>query len=104
MDQLSQLILVIFFFSFYLFIHERHRERQTHRQREKQILRRQPDAGLHPQTPGPCPDSMADAQSLSHQGTPVLVVLKQNLLIKAVTDAQCQLVDTSGTQQKSMLK
>ena len=35
---------------FYLFIHERHRERQRHRQREKQAPRKEPDAGLNPQT------------------------------------------------------
>ena len=47
-----------------LFIHERHTERQRHRQREKQALRREPDVGLDPRTPGSHPDRR---QTLSHK-------------------------------------
>ena len=36
-------------------------ERQRHRQREKQALCREPDAGLHPRTLGSCPGPKADA-------------------------------------------
>ena len=36
---------------FYLFIHERHKERQRHRQREKQAPCREPYEGLDPRTP-----------------------------------------------------
>ena len=44
--------------SSYLFIHERHgeRERQRHRQREKQAPCREPSAGLDPMTPGSPPE------------------------------------------------
>ena len=34
---------------------ERERERQRHRQREKQAPCREPDVGLDPRSPGPCP-------------------------------------------------
>ena len=47
-----------FFKRFYLFIHERHRERgggQRHRQREKQAPHRKPDMGLDPGSPGSHP-------------------------------------------------
>ena len=33
---------------------------------------REPDAGLHPGTPGSCPEPKADAQRLSYPGVPVL--------------------------------
>ena len=41
-----------YFFSFFkiLFIHERHREKLRHRQREKRVPRREPSVGLDPQT------------------------------------------------------
>ena len=55
---------------FYLFIHERHRERGRHRQREKQGPYREAHVGLHPRTPGSGPETKADAQPLSHQGAP----------------------------------
>ena len=64
--------LVSFFFVFlkiiYLFIHERHtqREGQRPRQREKQAPHREPDVGLDPRTPGSRPELKADAQPLSH--------------------------------------
>ena len=50
-------ILIYFFYRFYLFIHERHREREaeTHRQREKQAPYREPDVGLDPGFPGSGP-------------------------------------------------
>ena len=37
---------------FILFIHERHTEKQRHRQREKQAPCSEPDVGLHPRPPG----------------------------------------------------
>ena len=49
---------MVFFLRFYLFIHERHREResQRHRQREKQAPCREPDdVGLDPVSPGSGP-------------------------------------------------
>lgn len=33
-------------------------------------LSREPDAGLHPRTPGSRPEQKADAQPLSHPGDP----------------------------------
>ena len=53
---------------FYLFIHERHRERGRHRQRGKQAPCGEPDMGLDPRTPGSCPEPKADAQLVSHPG------------------------------------
>ena len=44
------------------------RERQRHRQREKQAPCWEPDAGLDPGTPGLLPGPKADAKSLSHPG------------------------------------
>ena len=44
------------------------RERQRHRQREKQAPCREPDVGLNPGTSGSRPELKADAQPLSHPG------------------------------------
>ena len=46
------------------------RERQRHRQREKQVSCREPDVGLDPGTPGSCPEPKADAQPPSHPHVP----------------------------------
>ena len=62
--------LFVFFLRFYLFIHERHTERQRFKQRKKQAPCREPDAGLYPRTPGSHPEPKADAQPLSHPGIP----------------------------------
>ena len=51
-----------------------HRERQRHRQREKQAPCGDPDAGLDPRTPGSRPELKADAQALSPPGTPNALV------------------------------
>ena len=61
----------------YLFIHERHRERegQRHRQREKQAPCREPDVGLDPWTPGSRPEPKAAAKPLSHPGVPNNTIL-----------------------------
>ena len=63
----------------YLFIHERHteRERQRHRQREKQAPCREPDVGLDPRTLRSRPKPKADAQPLSHPGIPLLGFFKK---------------------------
>ena len=55
-----------FFKRFYLFIHERHteRERQRHRQSEKQAPCRKPHVGLDPRSPGSRPGSKAGAKPL----------------------------------------
>ena len=46
------------------------RERQKHRQREKQAPCIEPDAGLNPGIPGSCPGPKASAKLLSHPGIP----------------------------------
>ena len=73
-------IPIVFFLILYLFIHERHtereRERQRHRQSEKQAPFREPDAGLHPETPGSRPEPKAGAKPLSHPGIPTFYNLK----------------------------
>ena len=45
------------------------RERQRHRQREKQAHCREPDLGLDPRTPGSLSEPKADSQPLSHSDT-----------------------------------
>ena len=45
------------------------RERQKHRQREKQAPCREPEVGLDSGTLGSRPGQKADAQLLSHPGT-----------------------------------
>ena len=54
----------------YLFMRDTEWDRQKHRQGEKQVPCRKPDMGLHPRTPGSCPELKADAQPLSHPGVP----------------------------------
>ena len=62
---------VLFFFKiFNLFIHERCRERQRHRLREKQVPCGEPDIRLNPGTPGSRTELKADAQPLSPPGIP----------------------------------
>ena len=45
-------VMLFFFFLRFLFIYERHREKQRHRPREKQAPWEEPDAGLDPSTRG----------------------------------------------------
>ena len=66
----------IFFFKI-LFIHERQREGQRHRQKEKQAPHKEPEVVLDPGTPGSCPRPKADAQPLSHPSIPVSGLPKQ---------------------------
>ena len=54
----------------YLFIRDTQRERQRHRKREKQAPCGEPNMGLDPGTQGSHPELKADAQPLSHSGTP----------------------------------
>ena len=69
------------FLRFYLFIHERHTEREAEteeeektkernrKREEKQAPCREPNAGLHPGTPGSHPEPKAGAKPLSHPGS-----------------------------------
>ena len=51
-------------------MHERHREWQKHKQREKQAPCGEPNVGLDPRIPGSHHRPKADAQPLSHPGAP----------------------------------
>ena len=55
------------------------RERERHRQREKQASCRKPDIGLNPRVLGYCLEPKADAQPLSHPSVPILYILVKNL-------------------------
>ena len=52
------------------------RERQRHRQREKQAPCGEPNAGLNPRTPGSQPEPKADVQPPSHAGVPGILLLR----------------------------
>ena len=56
----------------YLFMRDTERERQRHRQMEKQAPCREPNVGLDPGTPGSHPELKADVPLLSHPGVPIL--------------------------------
>ena len=47
------------------------REAETQAEGEAVSLRGEPDAGFDPGTPGSQPEPKADAQPLSHPGTPI---------------------------------
>ena len=68
------------FLRFYLFIHGRHRKREreaeTQAEREKQAPCREPDVGLHPETPGPRPGPKAGTKLLSHPRIPNILSFK----------------------------
>ena len=51
------------------------RERQRHRQREKQAPCREPDVGFDPGTPGLCPGPKAGAKLLSNPGIPKILFI-----------------------------
>ena len=54
----------------YLFMRDTQKERERHRQKEKQVPCREPDVGLDPGTLGSLPGPKAGAQPLSHLGIP----------------------------------
>ena len=64
-----------FVLRFYLFIHERDRETQRHRQREKQALCREPDVGLDLGPPGSHPGLQAALNHRATQGSPPYEIL-----------------------------
>ena len=73
----------VFFKRFYLFIYswQTRRERQRHKQREKQAPCKKPNAGLDPRTLGSRPEPKADAPPLSP--SPRLPILTEFLRQKA---------------------
>ena len=84
-------VVVVVFLRFYLFIHERHRENQRYRQREKQASCREPNAVLNPMTSGSCPEPKTDAQPLSHSGVSGSISVTGLDLILEIcdTDREC---------------
>ena len=63
--------LCLFFKDFvYLFMRHTEKERQRHRQGEKQAPSGELNVGLYPRTRGSRPELKADAQPLSHPGAP----------------------------------
>ena len=59
-----------------IYLWETRRERQRHRQREKQAPCGEPDEGLDPRTLGSWLEPKADTQPLSHPGDPSLFYFK----------------------------
>ena len=65
---------IFFFKDPFLFIYDRHRERQAETQAEGEAGScREPDAGLDPGTPGSRPRPKAGAKPLSHPGISCLL-------------------------------
>ena len=60
--------LFFFFKISYLFMRDTHRERQRHRQGEKQSPCGEPDVGFHLKIPGSWPEPKADPQPLNYPG------------------------------------
>ena len=58
---------------------ETQREKQTHRQREKQAPQGEPSVGLDPGTPGPHPELKADVNPLSYPGFPHFLFLPDSI-------------------------
>ena len=54
------------------------KERQRHRQGEKQAPCREPNAGLDPGIPGSHPEPKAGTKPLTHPGIPSTSLLKEN--------------------------
>ena len=52
---------------------------QKYRQRETQAPCREPDMGLDPRTPGPCPGPKAGTKPLSHPGSPGIWTLSRGV-------------------------
>ena len=74
------------------------RERQRHRQREKQVICREPDVGLDPGTPGLHPGPKAGTKLLSHPAcplSPILIVFSYQIQHKAGVNTEGSL---SGKQ------
>ena len=82
---------LIFLKILFLYSWETWKERQRHRQREKQAPQGEPDLGLTPRIPGPHHEPKADTQPLSHPGIPpwcfifLLQVLFEDYLLSLVS-------------------
>ena len=86
------------------------REKERHRQREKQAPCREPDVGLHPGPPGPCPRPKAGSKPLSHPGVPLVCLFYFYFLKKFYSwerhtqrerEAETQAVGEAGSMQEA---
>ena len=68
-DNLDNMHERLLFNNSYLFMRDTERGRDIGKGRRSRPCR-EPDAGLHPRTPGSCPEPKADAQLLSHPRIP----------------------------------
>ena len=64
----------VYIFKYFIYSWETQKERQRHRQSEKQVPWGEPDVGLSPRMSGSGPEPKADAQPLSHPGVPVFYI------------------------------
>ena len=89
--------IYLFFLRFYLFIHDREKERQ----REKQAPCREPEVGLDPRTPGLCLQPKAGAKPRSHPGIPRFFFLKISFIhsCETETEAETQAEGKGGSMQ-----
>ena len=87
------------FFLKILFIYSREtqRARQRHRQRKKQALCGEPDAGFNPRTLGSWPEPKADAEPLSHPGASIFQIWRFWLILhwkESITWHTISLIET----------
>ena len=77
----SFILLVLKFFFFFqdLFIYDREREAETQAEGEAGSMRREPDVGFDPGSPGSRPGPKAGAKPLHHPGIPQLTIFKKCL-------------------------
>ena len=89
----------------YLFIYclETHRERQRHRQREKQAPCGEPHARLNPRTLGSRPEPMADAQSLSHPGALRIYISDKFSCNADAADLGTRILRNTGIHHKELI-
>ena len=73
------------------------RERQRHRQGEKQAPCGEPDVGLDPWTPASSPEPKADAQPLSPTGAPYHI-LNQKLTFQDVYSLEIMGILFAGSE------
>ena len=69
------------------------RQRERHRQREKQAPCGEPDVGFDPRTPGSRPGPKAGAKPLSHPGIPWSYVLNHTAISSLVVMIRSIMLD-----------
>ena len=78
------------------------RDREKHRQTEKQAPCGEPDAGLDPGTTGSHPEPKADAQPLSHPGIPNPTILLKKIIITKDSQGLLSLLQNDLYQQPTL--